>query len=315
MHFFDIFTQIFEIEKPRYRSKLIVIPITMEHKHMVRILCSALLILASTTYAQIKIGGKVGYSIGRIADNSDNIYTEDYKSTDGVDFGAFVEFPINDLVSIQGEILYTQRGGERDGLQPIPTDNLESALAENGLSIEQLNQLVQLQGRGPVTNSDPLYAVFDNTSELEYIEIPVLLKLGWGNDWRFYVEGGPYIGFLIGADQITSGDSQFFLDSNGTMPLGVQNPFYDPNDPTFGPPFVPLPAQSFDATTDVKDDLNEINYGIHAGAGLIRRLNEKHEVFLGFRGSYGFKPLQKNEEFGESVVGGLVFSLGYAFTL
>jgi hypothetical protein len=287
----------------------------MEQKHLARIICSALLILATTTYAQIKIGGKVGYSIGRIADNSDNIYTEDYKSTDGVDFGAFVEFPINDLISIQGEILYTQRGGKRDGLQPIPTDNLESALAENGLSIEQLNGIVQLQGRGPVTNSDPLYAVFDNESELEYIEIPVLFKLTWGNDWRIYVEGGPYVGFLISANQVTGGDSQFFLDSNGTTPLSVPNLGYNPEDPASGPPFIPLPAQSFDATTDIKDDLNEVNYGIHAGAGLIRKLNEKHQVFLGFRGSYGFKPLQKNSEFGESVVGGLVFSLGYAYTL
>ena len=282
---------------------------------MIRIIGLALMIMATTTYAQIKIGGKVGYSIGRIADNSDNIYTDDYKSTDGIDFGAFVEFPISDLVSIQGEILYTQRGGKRDGLQPIPTDNLESSLAENGLSIEQLNAIVQAQGRGPVTNSDPLYAVFDNESELEYIEIPVLLKLGWGNDWRFYVEGGPYVGFLISANQVTGGNSQFFLDSNGTVPLSVPNPFYNPEDPAFGPPFIPLPEQSFEATTDIKDDLNEVNYGIHAGAGLIRKLNEKHQVFLGFRGSYGFKPLQKDKEFGESVVGGLVFSLGYAFTL
>ena len=282
---------------------------------MVRVLFCALMILATTAYAQVKIGAKVGYSIGRIADNSDNIYTDEFKSTDGVDFGVIVEYPVNDLVSIQGEILYTQRGGKRDGLQPIPTDNLEGALAENGLSIEQLNQLVQLQGRGPVTNSDPLYATFNNVSELEYIEIPVLLKLGWGNDWRFYVEAGPYVGFLISANQITSGDSQFFLDSSGLNPLGVPNPFYNPEDPSFGPPFVPLPAQSFDAETDVKSDLNDVNYGFHGGAGLIRKLNEKHEVFLGFRGSYGFKPLQRNKDFGESVVGGLVFSLGYAYTL
>lgn len=287
----------------------------MEQKNRLWVVCLAFMILAPLTYGQVKIGGKVGYSIGRIADNSNNIYTEDFKSTDGVDFGAFVEYPISDLVSIQGEILYTQRGGKRDGLQPIPTDNLEGALIENGLSLEQLNQLVQLQGRGPVTNADPLYAVFNNVSELEYIEVPILLKLGWGNDWRFYVEGGPYVGFLISATQVTRGDSQFFLDENGNFPLSVPNPFYNPNDPAFGPPFLPLPEQSFDASTDVKDDLNDVNVGIHAGAGLIRKLSEKHEVFLGFRGSYGFTPLQRNKEFGESHIGGLVFSLGYAYTL
>ncbi len=178
-----------------------------------------------------------------------------------------------------------------------------------------MNQLVQLQGRGPVTNADPLYAEFDNTSELEYIEIPVLAKFGWGTDWRLYVEGGPYVGFLISATQITSGDSQFFLDSSGNTPLGVPNPFYNPEDPQFGPPFIPLPEQSFDASTDVKDDLNSTVFGFHGGAGLIRKLNEHHQVYLGVRFSYGFTTLQKNEEFGESNIGGLVFSLGYAYTL
>jgi hypothetical protein len=287
----------------------------MEQKKMVRGLFFALLILTQVTYAQVTVGGKVGYSIGRIADNSDNIYTEDFESTDGIDFGATVEYRISELFSLQGEILYTQRGGIREGLQPIPTDNLEGALEDNDLSLEQLNQLVQLQGRGPVTNSDPLYAEFNNTSELEYIEIPILAKFGWGDEWRFYVEGGPYVGFLIGATQVTSGDSQFFLDSSGNTPLGVPNPFYNPEDPSFGPPFIPLPEQSFDASTDVKDDLNDTNFGIHAGAGLIRKLNEHHQVYLGFRGSYGFTSLQKNEEFGESKIGGLVFSLGYAYTL
>ena len=287
----------------------------MERKHMVRGAFFAFMILEQVAFAQTRIGAKVGYSVGRIADNSDNIYTEDFESTDGIDFGATVEYTISELFSIQGEILYTQRGGERIGVQPIPTDNLEDALAENGLSLEQLNQLVQLQGRGPVTNEDPLYADFNNVSELEYIEIPILAKFGWGETWRFYVEGGPYVGFLIGATQKTSGDSQFFLDSSGNNPLGVPNPFYDPNDPSFGPPFIPLPEQSFDASTDVKDDLNETNFGIHAGAGLIRNINDKHQVYLGFRGSYGFQSLQKDSTFGESKIGGLVFSLGYAYTL
>ncbi len=287
----------------------------MERKNIVRGVFFALLLLAQVSYSQVNIGAKAGYSIGRIADNSDNIYTEEFKSTDGFDFGVTVEYPISDLFSIQGEILYTQRGGKRDGVQPIPTDNLESALVENGLSLEQLNQLVALQGRGPVTNEDPLYADFNNISELEYIEIPILAKFGWGDEWRFYVEGGPYIGFLIGATQVTSGDSQFFLDSSGNTPLGVPNPFYNPNDPQFGPPFIPLPEQSFDASTDVKDDLNDTNFGIHAGAGLIRKLNEKHQVYLGFRGTYGFTTLQRDKTFGESNIGALVFSLGYAYSL
>ncbi len=48
---------------------------------------------------------------------------------------------------------------------------------------------------------------------------------------------------------------------------------------------------------------------------LIREISEKHEVYLGFRGSWSYNTIQKEEVYGESHIGGLVFSLGYAYTL
>lgn len=260
--------------------------------------------------SQVKIGGKVGYSIGRITDNSDNIYTEDYESSSGVDFGAIFEFPMSELFSLQTEILYTQRGGERQGLQPIPT----AALSQLG-SIDQLNYMLSLQGKDPVTDTNPMYADFTNVSELNYLEIPLLAKLGWGDEWRFYVEAGPYIGFLVRSNQVTSGTSLITLDAEGTDPLVVANPNYDPTDPSQGPLWVPVPPQSFDAETDTKGELNTLNYGFHAGAGLIKKFAEKHEVFLGFRGSWGAKTIQKDRDYGESHIGGLVFSVGYMYQL
>ena len=98
------------------------------------------------------------------------------------------------------------------------------------------------------------------------------------------------------------------------IPLSVPNPFYD-GTPESGPQFFPFPAQSFDVTTDVKDDLNTFNFGAQGGVGIIRKLAEQHEVFFDFRASYSFIPLQKEEVFGESKIGAFVFSLGYAFTL
>ena len=260
--------------------------------------------------AQIKIGAKVGYSVGRLTDNTDNIYTEDYESSSGVDFGALIEFPVSELFSLQMELLYTQRGGERTGLQPIPT----AALSSFG-STEQLNYVLSLQGKDPVTDSNPMYADFKNVSDLNYLEIPILGKLGWGDTWRFYVEAGPYIGFLLSSNQTTSGTSLITLDAEGKDPLVVINPNFDPANPSSGPLWVQVPPQSFDAETNTKSELNTYNFGFHAGAGLIRKLNEKHELFLGFRGSWGAKTIQKDRIFGESHIGGLVFSLGYAYTL
>lgn len=275
-----------------------------------RILLFIFLIITQFAISQVKIGGKVGYSIGRLTDNSDNIYTEDYESSSGVDVGIFVEYPVSELFSLQMEVLYTQRGGERSGLQPIPT----AALDAFG-SVDQLNYLLALQGKDAVTDSNPMYADFNNVSDLNYIEIPVLGKLGWGDTWRWYVEAGPYIGFLVKATQKTSGTSLITLDAAGLDPLYVINPNYDPSDPGSGPVWVPVPPQSFDAETSARSELNTYNFGFHAGTGIIRKINDKHQVYVGFRGSWGARTIQKDKVYGESHIGGLVFSLGYAFTL
>lgn len=267
-------------------------------------------LMSQVTPAQVKIGAKVGYSVGRLTDNSDNIYTEDYESTSGIDFGATFEFPISELFSLQTEILYTQRGGTREGMQPIPI----KALEEFG-SVDQLNFMLALQGNDPVSDDNPMYADFKNESDLNYIEIPILAKIGWGETWRFYVEAGPYVGFLVSSTQITSGTSLITLDAAGTNPLRVLNPNFEPGNPAGGPAWVPLPPQSFDAETDTKYELNTLNFGFHAGSGLIRKINDKNEVYLGFRGSWGAKTIQKDKVYGESHIGGLVFSLGYAYTL
>jgi len=119
----------------------------------------------------------------------------------------------------------------------------------------------------------------------------------------------------VSSTQRTSGTSLITLDEQRTDPLTILNPNYVPGDPTSGPPWVPLPPQSFDADTDTKSELNTLNFGFHAGAGLIREISDKHEIYLGFRGSWGAKTIQKDKVYGESHIGGLVFSLGYAYTL
>ena len=147
----------------------------MKSTTSIKLVLLTFFLISQISFAQVKIGGKVGYSIGRLTDNSDNIYTEDYESTSGVDIGVFVEYPVSELFSLQMEVLYTQRGGKRKGQQPIPT----AALGAFG-SVDQLNYMLSLQGKDPVTDSNPMYADFNNVSDLNYIEIPVLGKLGWG---------------------------------------------------------------------------------------------------------------------------------------
>jgi len=244
-----------------------------------------LLFCNTVAYAQEwKSGVKTGLSISSLSQGEDNIFADDFESITDVEIGIFTGYLLNNKWALQLELLYTNRGGKRDGLQPIPPNDVPaelSALLPAGLTP---------------------YAAFDNESTLRYLEVPILLKHTWGIDWKFYINAGPYIGFLLSAEQKTSGNSSIFIDSSGQNPLQI---------PTPGGPMTII--SSFDNQIDVKDNLETINFGIHGGFGVIRKLNENNELFIDIRGSKGFVPIQKDEFLGQTTLGGLVFSVGYAY--
>lgn len=282
-----------------------------------RLLATVISILLSIQFlsAQIQVGARGGVSLGRLSDNSENLFSRDFSSTSGFDIGAFVEIPITSLFSLQGEILFTDRGGERAGVQPIVPEALGESLAASGISLDILNSIITGAGGTAISNTNPLFGNFDNVSDLNYLEVPLLAKVGWGDQWRFYALGGPFISFLLSSEQVTDGSSGIFLDAAGAQRLQVPNPFFNPIDPTFGPPVVDLPDQSFSAITDTSDDLNSFNIGAQFGVGLNRKLGARHTVLFDARSSVSFRSLQIDEDFGNSNVGGVVFSLGYAFSL
>lgn len=247
----------------------------------------------------IKIGFKGGFSLGKLSNSDENIYTKNYESVSGFDWGFTFEMPFTKTFSLQPEINYTHRGGIRNGIQPITSNELS----------DQLNQFLPFFGLPLVTDENPLYAEFESESNLKYLEIPVLAKFGWGNDVRFFVEAGPYLGILLSAKQETLGTSQFYFDSDATNPVVVPNP-------SVGEPvLVQLPAQSLTADTDVKDDLNTVNFGAIAGLGVSKKMGEKGELFFDARASLSFNAIQIQDIYGESRVGGIIFSFGYAHSL
>ena len=151
-------------------------------------------------------------------------------------------------------------------------------------------------GMQPVAGT-PYYANFKNQSILNYLEIPVMAKWEWGNKWKYYFNVGPYVGFLLSAKQKTSGSSELYLDMGGTQPL-------------------PGGAQPFDANTDIKSSINNVNFGLTGGAGLIYPVCKKSELILDIRGAYGLTHIQKDTNAdGKSNTGGLFISLGYAYSI
>jgi len=230
----------------------------------------------------LKIGVKGGLSLPSLSDNSDNIYTENFKSFASFEGGFFINYGISKKLSLQIELNYAKKGGERTGIQPIPP----SAIAAN-VTPEIAEQIPP----GTV-----FYADFKNRNELQYFEIPLLLKFSINKkQWDLFVNGGPYIGFLMKANQVTSGTSEIYFDEGREIPL--------------------IPEASFDAETDVKDSLNDFNCGGILGLGVTRQIGLNSDLLFEIRGTYGFIPLQKDEKFGKSYVGSVLFSIGYIYNL
>jgi len=232
------------------------------------------------TKSKLRIGLKGGLSLPSLRDNSKNIYSEDYKSIIAYEAGLFATYSLCDSYALQLEVNYALKGGERKGLQPIPVNSFPAGIS----SI--------------IPVGTTLYGDFENKSELEYLEVPVLLKSSFidlGEKWKLWTNIGPYVGFLLNATQKTSGTSSIYLD-----PSGVQS--------------IPgFPVIPFNAETDVKNQLRTVNFGFIGGFEIIRELSTKSELLFDIRGSYGFIPMQKDSQFGKSKIGSVVFSLGYAY--
>lgn len=262
----------------------------MKKNHILFVLLLALL---STTIngQQTKYGIRLGVGLPNLQSLDDNIYSKNYESVTGFDGALFADFGITERFSIKAELGFARKGGERTGIQPIPSALLPtelSALLPPGTTI---------------------WADFDNKAVFSYIEIPVLAKYEWslGDTWGVYVNGGPYVSFIINPKQVTNGQSIIYLDEGGTMPLMIPIP------PTFEE-FITAQGD-FTATTDIDKDLANMDFGAMLGVGATANITENSELLFEVRGSYGFIPLQNDVDlYGTVHMGSVTFSLGYAYT-
>jgi Outer membrane protein beta-barrel domain len=235
---------------------------------------------AGNGYAgQVRLGLHGGLSVPNIR-GGDNEFSQGYTSRLGPYFGVFGEYELRPHFWLQAGLSYASQGGKRDGMQPIIIDVPGLVLPPD---------LV-------------LYADFHNEAILDYLEVPLLAVLTWGQKPRFFVNAGPYIGFLVRAKTVTSGMSTIYIDDSGT-PLLVP------------PDFQPLPPVSFDATTDTKGDINELNAGIAGGIGLAVPAGPG-EIVLGVRFSLGLTNIQTDvETYGHNRTGAIEVLVGYTYLL
>jgi len=249
---------------------------------MTRMLCPATAVMIfwaalSANGGDWRIGAHGGLSVPQLSSGGNEVSTG-YCSILAPSFGVTTEYCLADRLSVLIEANHSGQGGARNGFQPI------TQVPDGILPLGQY-----------------LYADFDNRCELTYLEIPVMLRYQWisGGKWHFFAEGGLYAGFLLSAKQKTSGYGQIYSDPGQTDTIfkGTQ-----------------LPKVSFDANTDIMDDLNKFNWGITAGAGVAYSLNKVSRIYLDIRGEYGLIALQKDKLNGESNTGCALFLLGYDYS-
>jgi hypothetical protein len=238
--------------------------------------------------AQWDLGLQGGISIPNLsAGGSDNNpLNTGYSSRLGPEFAIFGEYHVNSLFSLVPKIEYSAQGGKKDGFQAMPTPT-------------ELAQYFEQQGM-PVPTY--LYANFNSEAKLDYLLIPILAKFGWNLDtqrkFRITVAAGPYLGFLLSAKQVTSGNSYIYLDpaAKDTLPVG---------------------SQSFDQTTDIKNQLNTTNFGVDGSVGIeyLFGAGQHDKIFFEAGGNYGFLNIQKGSANGKNNTGAATLMLGYAYKL
>lgn len=244
-------------------------------KHLLVILCCFFYI---TTEAQIYAGAKGGISIPNLKGNSEQ--SKGYTSRLGSYGGIVINFKIAPLLSLQPEINFSPQGGQRKGMQQVPSD------AMNDITLP------------PGTN---LYARFNTTTILNYIEIPVLVKLTLGDQLKYYLCAGPHITFLTDAKTKTNGTSVLYLDEGGTIPLTINGN--------------PLPPVSFNRNTDIKESIKTINAGLQGGFGLQYTLGPGI-IFAEGRVIFGLTNIQTNpQRDGKNKTGSVIAAAGYIIKL
>ncbi|SEW40953.1 porin family protein [Chitinophaga arvensicola] len=253
----------------------------MKYQSSFKWLLPALLLFCCTqANAQVDLGVRGGISIPNLTagGSESNPLNTGYSSRQGPDFGIFGEYHLSKLFSIEAMISYSSQGGKKNGLQAFPPDP------------------TKFPPGAPLPTY--LYADFKSQAKLNYLMVPILAKFGWNlgptSPLRLYVDAGPFFGFLVGAKQVTSGNSAIFLDEAGTQPAA--------------------PPESFDRTTDIKNQLNTFNFGVSGNVGLAY-LFGRNQIFVEGGGNYGFLNIQKGTANGKNNTGAGTVSLGYAYRI
>ncbi len=228
--------------------------------------------MLSSAQSKSSIGILAGLNIPRLSGGNNNELSRDYTSRSGAAFGLTSSLYLGSNLSLRVDVLYSSEGGQRNGIQAFDATTVNPLIPAGTY----------------------FYADYKNESILNYAEVPVMLKYSvpLNKSSKFYLNVGPYVGFLLNAKERTSGSSIIYADRTEQVII------------------VPV-AQSFDANTNITSEINKLNFGVTGGGGFTQEISSG-EIFIDIRGAYGLKVIQKLSQNGSSHNGNLLIDLGYA---
>ncbi len=146
-----------------------------------------------------------GLNIPNLTGGSGNELSSGYGSRIGEAFGLTATYALSSNFALRADALYSSEGGKRNGFQAF--------------------------GPNPYSPGTYFYANINNESILNYFEVPVMLKytIHVTSSLKFYVNFGPYIGFLLNAKNKVSGNSIIYADKAGTIPISTVATSFDSN--------------------------------------------------------------------------------------
>ena len=241
--------------------------------------CGLLLQSMSVKSQNFAFGVKGGLNAAFLSagDRSRNPLVVAYDQRVAPGAAVFVEFKFSDRFSLQPMIEYSSQGGEKEGLRPFATPD----------------QIAQTYPPGQAPQY--VYANFESETQLNYLIIPILAKYAFNvikAPFRLYADGGPFVGYMLSAYQVTSGQSQFYTDPDGQH-------------------IIPGGVQSFNNTTDIKGQLRRFNLGFEINIGLNFKMG-RNNVFAEVGGSFGELNIQKFSKDGTNETYANMIQIGYS---
>lgn len=213
-------------------------------------------VFSSETLAQHrqKFGVTLGANYSKFRGMNVEGVTYDYGLGNVV--GLSFEYYLNKNLSIKGNLFYDYKRGKGRAPMAEFNDPFDPALAG--------------------------YRDIDIQFKYYYITLPVLLKYEFKNCRGFFINGGPFFGFLL--------DSEGLLETRGGSP-----------------------SQSYSEST--YDYNNKFDFGFTTGLGKSFKLNAKNNLVLEFRNNYGLFQTNKNNTFNGNVVRSNSYNLLLGWTI